>query len=70
MRGYVHIAYIPNEQQQVLGLSKLPRIVDVFAKRLQTQVATQWRQLLHDPKRGATTRKYNTDNCAEGVVSR
>jgi GTP cyclohydrolase IA len=37
MRGFVHIAYIPNEKQQVLGLSKLPRIVDVFAKRLQMQ---------------------------------
>lgn len=37
MRGFVHIAYIPNEKQQVIGLSKLPRIVDVFAKRLQMQ---------------------------------
>lgn len=37
MRGFVHIAYIPNAKKQVLGLSKLPRIVDVFAKRLQMQ---------------------------------
>lgn len=37
IRGFVHIAYIPNQKQQVLGLSKLPRIVDVFAKRLQMQ---------------------------------
>ena len=37
MRGFVHIAYIPNERQQVLGLSKLPRLVEVFAKRLQMQ---------------------------------
>ncbi len=37
MRGFVHIAYIPNEKQQVLGLSKLPRLVEVFAKRLQMQ---------------------------------
>lgn len=37
MRGFVHIAYIPNEKQQVLGLSKIPRLVEVFAKRLQMQ---------------------------------
>lgn len=37
MRGFVHVAYIPNEQQQVLGLSKLPRLVDLFAHRLQMQ---------------------------------
>ena len=37
MRGFVHIAYIPNAEKQLLGLSKLPRIVDVFAKRLQIQ---------------------------------
>lgn len=37
MRGHVHIAYIPNVKGQVLGLSKLPRIVEVFAKRLQMQ---------------------------------
>lgn len=37
MRGHVHIAYIPNEKGQVLGLSKLPRLVELFAKRLQMQ---------------------------------
>jgi GTP cyclohydrolase IA len=37
MRGFVHIAYVPNAKKEVLGLSKLPRIVDVFAKRLQMQ---------------------------------
>ncbi|MCC6737110.1 MAG: GTP cyclohydrolase I FolE [Bauldia sp.] len=33
--GKAHIAYYPNET--VVGLSKLGRLVDVFAKRLQTQ---------------------------------
>ena len=33
--GVIHIAYIPNKK--VVGLSKLARTVEVFAKRLQTQ---------------------------------
>lgn len=33
--GKVHIAYIPNKY--VVGLSKIPRIVEVFARRLQIQ---------------------------------
>jgi GTP cyclohydrolase I len=33
--GKIHIAYIA--RNKVLGLSKLPRIVDVFARRLQIQ---------------------------------
>ena len=33
--GRMHVAYIPDGK--ILGLSKLPRIVDVFARRLQVQ---------------------------------
>jgi len=33
--GRVHVAYIPNGK--VIGLSKIPRLIDVFARRLQVQ---------------------------------
>jgi GTP cyclohydrolase I len=50
--GKIHIAYIPRER--VIGLSKLPRLVDVFARRLQiqermTQEIAQTIQELIDP---------------------
>lgn len=33
--GKAHVAYIPNGQ--IVGLSKIPRVIDVFARRLQVQ---------------------------------
>ncbi len=33
--GKMHVAYLPNNM--VIGLSKIPRIVDMFARRLQLQ---------------------------------
>ena len=46
--GRAHIAYIPNGK--VLGLSKLPRLLDVFACRLQVQerLSTQVAEVLEE----------------------
>lgn len=33
--GKVHVAYIPNKY--IVGLSKIPRVVEIFARRLQVQ---------------------------------
>ena len=49
--GRCHIAYIPNGK--VIGLSKVPRLVDVFARRLQiqermtSQIAETIREKIH-----------------------
>jgi GTP cyclohydrolase I len=50
--GKVHVAYLP--KGHVIGLSKIPRIVDVFARRLQiqermTQEIAQTIQTIIDP---------------------
>ncbi|HJP02623.1 MAG TPA: GTP cyclohydrolase I FolE [Planctomycetota bacterium] len=51
--GKVHVAYIPDGR--IIGLSKIPRVVDVFARRLQvqerltSQIATAIQEVL-EPK--------------------
>ncbi len=46
--GKAHVAYLPNEK--IIGLSKIPRLVDVFARRLQVQerLTTQIAQALQE----------------------
>lgn len=46
--GKAHIAYIPNGK--IVGLSKIPRIVDAFARRLQVQerLTTQIRDCIQE----------------------
>lgn len=41
--GVAHVGYIPNNEGRVVGVSKLARVVDVFAKRpqLQERMTTQ-----------------------------
>ena len=46
--GKAHVAYIPN--QYIVGLSKIPRIVDAFSRRLQVQerLTTQIRDCIQE----------------------
>ncbi|SEP23408.1 GTP cyclohydrolase I FolE [Trujillonella endophytica] len=48
--GVAHIAYIPSEDGRVTGLSKLARLVDVYARRPQVQerMTRQVADALHD----------------------
>lgn len=46
--GKAHVAYIPNKH--IVGLSKIPRVVDAFARRLQVQerLTTQIKECIHN----------------------
>ncbi|HQW06000.1 MAG: GTP cyclohydrolase I FolE [Flavobacteriales bacterium] len=46
--GKAHVAYIPNGR--IVGLSKIPRVVDAFARRLQVQerLTNEIRDCIHD----------------------
>ena len=48
--GRAHVAYIPNEDGRITGLSKIARVVDLLAKRLQVQerLTTQIAQTLNE----------------------
>ncbi|MCL2736594.1 MAG: GTP cyclohydrolase I FolE [Propionibacteriaceae bacterium] len=35
--GLAHVGYIPGDSKEIVGLSKLARLVDMYAKRLQVQ---------------------------------
>lgn len=69
--GKCHIAYLP--QGKIVGLSKLPRIVDVFSRRLQvqerltTQIAHALDELLHPAGVAVVTEAFHLCMMMRGV---
>lgn len=65
--GVAHVGYIPNAQGQITGLSKLARLVDVFAlrpqvqERLTTQIADSLMRIL-EPR--GSSRSSSASTCA------
>ena len=69
--GYCNVAYIPNGR--VIGLSKIPRIVDMFARRLQlqerltTQIAETLQKVLKPRGIGVVIEAYHLCMMMRGV---
>src|SRR5690348_17226556 len=69
--GKAHVAYIPNGK--IVGLSKIPRIVDVFARRLQVQerlteeIAEGLCSVLHPSGVGVVIEAYHPCMMMRGV---
>ena len=59
--GHAHVGYIPNVKGQITGLSKLARLVDVYARRPQVQerMTSQIADALMERARAA--RRYRGD---------
>jgi GTP cyclohydrolase I len=69
--GKAHVAYIPNGK--IVGLSKLPRLVEVFARRLQVQerlteqIAQAIEDTLHPQGVGVVVEAYHLCMMMRGV---
>jgi len=69
--GKVHVAYIPNGR--IVGLSKIPRLVEVFARRLQVQerltaqIADALQELLEPEGVGVVCEAYHLCMMMRGV---
>jgi GTP cyclohydrolase I len=69
--GKAHVAYIPNGR--IVGLSKIPRLVDVFARRLQVQerlteeIAEGLCSVLHPSGVGVVIEAYHLCMMMRGV---
>jgi GTP cyclohydrolase I len=69
--GKAHVAYIPNGK--IVGISKIPRIVDVFARRLQVQerlteeIAEGLCSVLHPSGVGVVIEAYHLCMMMRGV---